>query len=307
MGKLGYWLIRGTMRALGALPLGFHLACGKALGWLAGSVLRYRRDVVTANLARSFPDKKYEELDRIRKDFYRHLGTVFAESVWFTGCDGAKGGERLRKEDIVRFTNPETLVRLYEESKSIILLTAHTGNWELIGGFMSYSPDLPLPFSENDVHVIYKRLSSPSWDAAMRRNRISPIVDKAAYDGLVESRDALRHVLSRRGKKKIYAFITDQHPYQGTACVDVGEFMHQPTTSMDGAAKLAVKAGLAVAYLSFQPAPEEGCWTMTFEPICTDATGADPGDIMKKYYQLLQRDIEAVPWNYLWTHKRWKE
>ena len=306
MAKAGYWLIRGLMRALGALPLGFHLACGKALGWLAGSVLRYRRDVVTANLARSFPDKKYDELARIRKDFYRHLGTVFAESVWFCGCDGAEGGKRLQKEDIVRFTNPETLVSLYEQSESIILLTAHTGNWELIGGFMFYSPDLPLPFGENDVHVIYKRLTSEAWDAVMRRNRISPIVDKPAYEGLVESRDALRHILSRRGQKKIYAFITDQHPYQGTAAIDVGEFMHQPTTSMDGAAKLAAKAGLAVAYMSFLPAEKEGRWAITFEPVCADASGADPGDIMRKYYQLLQRDIEAVPWNYLWTHKRWK-
>ena len=306
MAKAGYWLIRGLMRALGALPLGFHLACGKALGWLAGSVLRYRRDVVTANLARSFPNKKYDELARIRKDFYRHLGTVFAESVWFCGCDGAEGGKRLQKEDIVRFTNPETLVSLYERSESIILLTAHTGNWELIGGFMFYSPDLSLPFGENDVHVIYKRLTSEAWDAVMRRNRISPIVDKPAYEGLVESRDALRHILSRRGQKKIYAFITDQHPYQGTAAIDVGEFMHQPTTSMDGAAKLAAKAGLAVAYMSFLPAEKEGRWTITFEPVCADASGADPGDIMRKYYQLLQRDIEAVPWNYLWTHKRWK-
>ncbi len=306
MAKAGYWLIRGLMRALGALPLGFHLACGKALGWLAGSVLRYRRDVVTANLARSFPDKKYDELARIRKDFYRHLGTVFAESVWFCGCDGAEGGKRLQKEDIVRFTNPETLVSLYERSESIILLTAHTGNWELIGGFMFYSPDLSLPFGENDVHVIYKRLTSEAWDAVMRRNRISPIVDKPAYEGLVESRDALRHILSRRGQKKIYAFITDQHPYQGTAAIDVGEFMHQPTTSMDGAAKLAAKAGLAVAYMSFLPAEKEGRWTITFEPVCADASGADPGDIMREYYQLLQRDIEAVPWNYLWTHKRWK-
>ena len=56
------------------------------------------------------------------------------------------------------------------------------------------------------------------------------------------------------------------------------------------------------------PVPaEKGGWTMTFEPITDNAAGSDPADIMKTYYQLLQRDIEAVPWNYLWTHKRWKE
>ena len=305
MALFGCYIVRGLMRMLGALPLGFHLACGRGLGWLAGSVLHYRRDVVDINLARSFPDKRYDELKGIRKRFYRYLGTVFAEAVWFTGCDGAKGGERLRKERIVRMTNPETLKELYEDADSILLLTAHSGNWELFGGFMFYAPDGALPFGENDVHVIYKRLTSRTWDEVMRRNRISPIVDKAAYEGLVESHDALRHVLTRRGEKKIYAFITDQHPYQGTASIDIGEFMHQPTTSMDGAAKLAVRQGLAVAYLSFLPA-ENGRWTMTFEPICRDAARSDTVTIMKQYYQLLQRDIEAVPWNYLWTHKRWK-
>ena len=74
---------------------------------------------------------------------------------------------------------------------------------------------------------------------------------------------------------------------------------------MDGAAKLAVRLGLSVAYLRFLPA-EEGKWTMTLVPVCEDASASTPEEIMKKYYQLLQQDLEAVPWNYLWTHKRWK-
>ncbi len=302
MAKFGYYLVHGLMRALGALPLGFHLACGKALGWFAGSVLRYRRDVVTANLARSFPDKKYDELARIRKQFYRYLGTVFAEAVWFCGCDK---GKRLKESGIVRFTNGAQLNEWFQRSDSILLLTAHSGNWELIGGFMFYFPDITPVFTENDVHVIYKRLTSPVWDEVMKANRITPIVDKPAYEGLVESSLAMRHVLGNRGKKKIYAFITDQHPYQGSGSVDVGEFMHQPTRSMDGAAKLAVRLGLSVAYLRFLPA-EEGKWTMTLVPVCEDASASTPEEIMKKYYQLLQQDLEAVPWNYLWTHKRWK-
>ena len=306
MARFGYYLIRGLMRALGALPLGFHLACGRALGWFAGSVMRYRRDVVTVNLARSFPDKKYEELDLIRKRFYRHFGTLLSEAIWFCGCEGEKGGLRLKKEGIVRITNPETLNSLLEASDSLVILSAHTGNWELIGGLKSYSPDVPLRLGENDVHVVYKRLNNQVWEDVMKRNRIAPIVDKKAYDGLVESKTALRHILARRKEKKIFIFNTDQHPYQDAVPIEIGEFLHQPTTSMDAAAKLAVKFGLAVAYLSFRPAEKDGCWTMTFEPICQNASGADSTEIMKQYYQLLQRDLEAAPWNYLWTHKRWK-
>jgi KDO2-lipid IV(A) lauroyltransferase len=301
----GYYLIRGLMRALGALPLGFHLACGKALGWLAGSVLRYRRDVVSVNLARSFPELKYEELDEIRKAFYRYLGTVFAEAVWFAGCEGAKGCERLQESGVVRFSNPDELNRLFDTTPGVVLLTAHSGNWELIGGFMAYSPELPLHFTEREVHVVYKRLSSKTWDAVMRRNRIAPIVDKPRYDGLVESRSALRHILTNRGRKCFYTFITDQHPYQDTAAVDVGTFMNQPTTSMDGAAKLAIRQGMAVACMRWIPAGD-GRWTVFFDTLCDDATGHSSEEIMRAYYQRLEEDLKAAPWNYLWTHKRWK-
>ena len=48
------WLVR----ALGALPLGFHYACSGFFTWILKDVMRYRRDVVMTNLSRSFPEKK---------------------------------------------------------------------------------------------------------------------------------------------------------------------------------------------------------------------------------------------------------
>jgi lauroyl/myristoyl acyltransferase len=55
--SFGIRLVEGLMRLLARLPLGFHYACARFLSWLVGDVFRYRRDVVTANLARSFPDR----------------------------------------------------------------------------------------------------------------------------------------------------------------------------------------------------------------------------------------------------------
>jgi lauroyl/myristoyl acyltransferase len=31
-----------------------------------------------------------------------------------------------------------------------------------------------------------------------------------------------------------------------------------------------------------------------------------PEAVMNEYYKLLQRELEEEPWNYLWSHKRWK-
>ena len=61
-GKIGGTLLLCLTRPLALLPLGFHRACGRVLGRFIGKVVRYRRDVVMINLAKSFPEKRYDEL-----------------------------------------------------------------------------------------------------------------------------------------------------------------------------------------------------------------------------------------------------
>ena len=90
-----FWVktFRVLIVLLSKLPLRFHYFMGDVLSWLAGSVLRYRSDVVWVNLSRAFPDKKYKEIKQIYKDFYRHLGELVAEFIWF----GGSSYDRLRK------------------------------------------------------------------------------------------------------------------------------------------------------------------------------------------------------------------
>ena len=302
MQTFGYILLRGLFRLFGRLPLGFHYAVGRGISWLADNVIRYRRDVVVTNIARSFPDKKYNELKVIRKQFYRHFGEIFAETVWFCGCSDPK---RLRGSHIVEYTNPEELNRVYDASPSVMLLTSHAGNWELTGGFVSYSYKEPVHVAENDVCVVYRKLHSKTWDELMRKNRITPIVDKAHYEGPVESEEIMRYVVRHRNDRKLYYFITDQFPYRGSSRIDVGDFLHQPTLSMDGGAKLAHKFGMGVVYMNMVPVAR-GRYEITFTTICDDASSMDPEDIMRNYYKLLQSDVEAAPHNWLWSHKRWK-
>ena len=102
--KLGTYVIGAFMRVLSALPLGFHYAWSGVLAWLARDVVRYRRELVMMNLARSFPDKKYKELKQISKLFYRHFGEIISEAVWFGGCRNPK---RLRDKHLVEYTNSE--------------------------------------------------------------------------------------------------------------------------------------------------------------------------------------------------------
>ena len=298
MKKICAYIVMGTIRLLALLPLRVHYALCDCLAWLMRSVLRYRRKVVETNLLHSFPDRSPEERKDILKGFYRHFGEIIAEAVWF---GGTRSKERLRRQGLVEFADLEKHVKELEGTKGIICLTSHCGNWELYGGWFQYAPEGALPYREDETVVVYKRLSSDVWEEVMARNRSWPM---EGFGGYVESRKVLRFILEHR-ERRGFLFNTDQYPYRGTQAHEVKEFMHQKTLAMTGGAAIACKFGFAAVYTGFERV-SRGHYRIRFTTIARDASELTPGEVMDRYYALLQKDIEAQPSNYLWSHRRWK-
>ena len=301
MRKIGTALLRGILKLLGLLPLRVHYALGRGVAFLAEKVVRYRTDVVMMNLSRAFPEYKYKELKALKHAFYLHFGDLVAESVWF----GASDAERLRRQEICRIANPEVLSSLFDSSPSVMVMYSHCGNWELCGGVASYDySGAEVRFKEENTVFVYKKLTSPVWDEVMRLSRLSPVLDQDAFKGYVESNDLVRFVLSHKEEKRIYCVNTDQKPYKFAKATCEVDFLHQHTLTMTAAAALARKVGMAVVYLNIRP-ESRGHYVWEYTPVCPDASLMSAEEIMKAYYALLQKDIEALPENYLWTHKRW--
>ena len=301
MHRLGVFLLKVPLRLLGLLPLRVHYALGRFVAWLAEDVVRYRRDVVMHNLTKAFPEKNVWDLKPIRKAFYQHFGELVAEAVWFGGCRNAK---RLRRARLVEVENPEVAARLFEAAPSMVVMYSHCGNWELYGGIESYNyTDRPLPFNEQNFCVVYRELSSRAWDDVMRDNRFAPLKDRKHFPGYIETKDLIRYAYSHRDEKKIYNVNTDQRPYfESPANMDV-DFFGQQVQTMTGAAALARKFGMSVAYLSMRRA-RRGNYVLRYETICEDASKMSVAEIMQQYYRLVEADIRQQPENYLWTHQR---
>ena len=292
-------IISGTLRLVSKLPLKFHYFCGDVASWFMKSVLHYRRDVVMANISRSFPEMQYADVRKTVSAFYRHLGEIMAEAIWFGGSDY----RRIHKSEICRITNLSTLVDAYNSSPSITVLGSHCGNWELIGGIWTYNYDenVSYPDTEDCVKVVYKRLRNPVWDAVMMENRRGPLKD---FKGEIETNTILRYALKHRDRKFIYIYFTDQYPY--VTKHDVGTFLNQQTKGMLGGAALAHKLGMSVLYLKMKHV-SRGHYEMTFIPICNNASEMTPEQISARYFELLEEEIRETPYNWLWSHKRWKQ
>ena len=290
------------MVALSKLPLRFHYFMADILAWLLRKVLRYRYSTVMINLSRSFPDRKYKEIDRMAKDFYRHLGEIFAEAIWF----GGSSYKRLYDSGIVTVTNPEELNELFLSTPSMTVLSTHCGNWELMGGFLGYRTPSgeKVAIREEDIRVVYKKLSNPVADEVFKRNRIAPL-ERVGTSCEIESMNILRCAVSNRDKRLVYIYPTDQAPYRNAGKHPIGEFMHQQTNVMLGSVGVACKLSHSVMYMKMKRV-ERGRYEMTLIPICRNASEMTPEEIMRKYYDLLQEELNETPCNWLWTHKRWK-
>ena len=302
MKRIAVNIVRGMLVILSKFPLKFHYFMGDVFAWIARVVFRYRYDVVMINLSRSFPDTKYKALQTIAKDFYRHLGEIVAEAIWFSGSNY----KRLYDSGIVTITNPEDFNELFLSTPSMTVLSTHCGNWELLGGFLGYrtSDGVKVALEEEQIRVVYKKLSSPVADEVFKRNRAAAmVIDGTACE--IESMNILRHAVSNRDKRKVYIFPTDQHPYAKAAKHSIGEFLHQETSAMFGGVGLACRLSHSVMYLKMRRV-ERGHYEMTLIPICRNASEVPEAELMRKYYDLLEQEIIETPANWLWTHKRWK-
>jgi KDO2-lipid IV(A) lauroyltransferase len=175
-----------------------------------------------------------------------------------------------------------------------------------MGGVAQYDTLAPgkRTWTDKEVVVLYRALSSKFWDQVMADGRCAPVSDRD-FEGYVEGSAILRYAISHRKEKKLYIFNTDQYPYWQAGRFSVGEFLHQDTLAMGGGASIACKMGMSVAYIRWYRT-EKGTYRMTFVPLVENAAETTPQELMKLFYKHLEEDIQAQPWNYLWTHKRWR-
>lgn len=273
------------------LPLRVHYAFADLFHFLLYRVIRYRRSVITINLARSFPDKKYPEIERIAKEFYRYFLDIFVEMIWAYSRSSEKVNRRVVME------NPEVIQKLYAQGKNVVAVLGHYGNWELCCSIGPYNQLLNIDIQPSENFFIYKKQKGLS-DRLVRMLR-----EKKGVCTLLESGQVFRHVMQNRNGKGIYFFIADQSPKHGAK---YGlKFLNQPTLMINGPEYMATKLGLPMFYVSIDRY-ERGRYRFRFTEITPDASKEEPGWVTRRFAALLEESIRNNPACWLWSHKRWK-
>ena len=85
MRKIFVKITLALLYVVSALPLRVHYFFSTITRFFVKNLLRYRYSVITTNIARSFPEMKYEEIKKLTNDYYRHVCDLIFESIWDLG------------------------------------------------------------------------------------------------------------------------------------------------------------------------------------------------------------------------------
>ena len=282
---LSYHIFKAISWLACLLPHFVCEAAGIALGNLAWLVVPAKRKAMAMDQARRCLQVDAREAERIVKASTVRFGPMLFEVLRFP----------LIKKRIADYVQIEGLEKLHQsmaDGKGAVITTAHSGNWELMGGAFAMA-GIPL------VGVAMKQKSSGA-DRFINEYRTLIGLHVTYKTGVREMFDMLK-------KGWAIGLIMDQDTNRHDGIIL--DFFGQPTNCTPGAASMARFQGVPL-FTSFMHREADGHHTLIVDgPFYVEKT-RDKREDVRRTTQLLTYAIEAhvrkYPEEWFWLHDRWK-
>ena len=280
-------LISAVFKALGFVPRSWTLAFGNFLGRVWYRFDKNRKSITLDNLTRAFENEKNPaQIEALARQVFINVVQIVFEIIWSL---------RLKDRDLARhfyIKNEVNLKAAHKKKKGVLLLSGHTGNWELLGvavGMLDYS-----------FNNIYKPL------------RTKPL-DRFAYD--IRTRFGLKLIIHKRSMRKILRalkrgecvnlFLDQSVDWYEGVFVD---FFGRRTCTNTGLALLALKTGAPVVPV-FLIRDGKRFRVEFGREVPLIKTGDKTKDVeanTQQYTKIIEAYIRRYPDQWLWIHRRWK-
>ena len=282
-------LIRKTgillLKILGYIPFWLAYIVADIFYLIIYYLIGYRKETVIKNLKSSFPEKSETEIKKITIAFYHHFSDLIVESI-----KGFQISEKTLKKRF-RYINPEVMNELYDQGKSVALLSGHYGNWE-------WSAAMP-KYLKHQVNVIYRSILEPNFNNYMLKVR------SRFGMNMIPSQISLRSMLEleKSGLLSATYYLTDQTPKKQTTYWMT--FLNQETSVFPGPEKVATRFKQAVVFMDIQKV-RRGYYEVEFTKLFDDASQTNGFEVTKAHVKFLEEIISKKPELWLWSHRRWK-
>lgn len=249
------------------------------------TIIPYRKKIIETNLKKSFPNKNTIEIKQLKRDFYRHFSDLLIE--------GVKNISISKNQLIKRFKiiNPEVVIKLNQQNKSVILVSGHYNNWEWLITSLAFQ----IPQKAIGIGM---PMSNKFWDKKIndKRERFGlKVLHAKNYKSFLENQPETNFAILN---------LSDQSPGNSLKAYWM-PFLNQETAVLFGTEKMAHDFNYAVVFFNIKKV-KRGYYELTFEKICDDPRSTDWGYITEQHTRKLENLILKNPQYWIWSHKRWK-
>jgi KDO2-lipid IV(A) lauroyltransferase len=260
---------------------------GAALGSLAYLLLPSRRKIAHDNLKRAMGDTLTEQqIQTIIKQVFQNIGRTLVEFSRF-GKIKPEGAKRIIVGDGL-----EHFQKVHREGKGAVVVTAHFGNWELLGGWLA-AIGYPVDFLVGTQH-------NQKVDNLFNNFRREMGV------GIIPLRTSIRGVFKCLKENRFAGIVADQHAHSGGVAID---FFGRKAATPKGPAAFAVKANCPMIPFLMRRERYDRHVIEAGQPIYPPNSGDDEKDIETMtiaYTKYFEAGIRKYPDQWMWTHRRWK-
>ena len=280
-----YHLVRALIGLMNTLPRKRALSLGGWIGGLAYLAARGPRRLTLSNLTLAYGEAH-------SRSQIRHLGRTVFQELGRNVVDVARM-PRVTADNVdglVRVDGLTYLESAYGGGKGVVAVSAHLGNFELMGAFLALKG-----FA---VTVVAAPLYDLRLDALLRENRVRSGLEVVTRDRATSA------VLRALRKGHVVGLLVDQDT-RGPG-IDVPFFGHPAKTPI-GPAVLADRVGAPIVPMAIHRLPDD-THLLTVRPPIRPA-GRTPEDVeqtTRAYTGELERFIRKAPAQWVWMHDRWK-
>ena len=275
------------LKSLTRVPLPLMYGFAWLTYFVAFRLLRWRRDRAELDLRNAFPEKSDGERTRLLRQAYRNLADTMVEACWGFGASA----EALTRR--VAFENPELVEQCIATNQSVVLLTAHYGNWE----WLSLAAGVRFGIT---IDVVYQRQRVEVVDSFLREAR-------ARFGSrFIPREEFIFDLMSRAGQPRAYALIADQTPKHKNDPRHWTRFLGQDTAFFRGAGKIAQFLDARVLYVTMRRV-RRGHYSVRLSVLADPPYESDANEmIVERYARSLEHDIRESPADWLWLQNKWK-
>ncbi|MBD3336553.1 MAG: hypothetical protein GF355_13655 [Candidatus Eisenbacteria bacterium] len=267
-------------------PGGWGTGWTRILADIAFDLVRLRRRVTLDNLRRAFPDRSEGERVAIARRTYRNFARTFLEAATL---------ERIDPSDVRRqfdIQGMEHLDSARARGRGGILISAHFGNWEYMGG--------ALALHGYPVSFLVRSQKNPLVDARINANR------RRMGVGIIPVGQAVRRIYRELRANAFVAFLADQDAGRDGLFLD---FLGRPASVVVGPAVFARRTGAAIIPGHSYRRPGGGFVLEIEPPIFPDESLPAEDDVRRLAEAYTRRSEAAIrrrPDHWFWMHRRWK-